>query len=120
MTTNFLYNFVKENKITKPLFIGYSIVFSVIFYFLFFIFFGDKGLVEFFSLKRQIANRDATKQELLSKMEAKKNMVDGISLNSLDLDLLDEQSRKVLGYVGKGELVIYQDNIKEVKHESSN
>ncbi len=109
MTRNFLYNFVKKYKITKPLFIGYSIVFSVIFYFLFFIFFGDKGLVEFFSLREQIANRDAIKQELLSKMEAKKNMVDGISLNSLDLDLLDEQSRKVLGYVGKGELVIYQD-----------
>ncbi len=120
MTTNVLYNFVKLNKITKPLFVGYCIVFSVIFYFLFFIFFGDKGLIEYFSLKSQIANREATKQELLSKMQAKKNMVDGISLDSLDLDLLDEQSRKVLGYVGKDELVIYQDKTKEVKNEPAN
>ena len=65
--------------------------------------------MEFFALKKQIANREAIKQELLTKMQAKKNMVDGISLNSLDLDLLDEQSRKVLGYVGKNELVVYQD-----------
>lgn len=120
MTTNILYNFVKTNKITKPLFVGYSIVFSIIFYFLFFIFFGDKGLVEYFALKKQISNREATKQELLSKMQAKKNMVDGISLNSLDLDLLDEQSRKVLGYVGKDELVIYQDKKNEVKNDARN
>jgi len=120
MTTDILYNFVKVHKITKPLFIGYCIVFSVIFYFLFFIFFGDKGLIEYYSLKKQIANREATKQELLSKMQAKKNMVDGISLNSLDLDLLDEQSRKVLGYVGKDELVIYQDKTKEEKHDTRN
>jgi hypothetical protein len=46
-------------------------------------------------------------------MQAKKNMVDGMSLNSLDLDLLDEESRKVLGYVGKNEVVIYQENLKE-------
>ncbi len=52
-------------------------------------------------------------------MQEKKNMVDGVSLDSLDLDLLDEQSRKVLGYVGKNEVVIYQDN-EEKEHESAN
>ncbi len=29
--------------------------------------------------------------------------------NSLDLDLVDEQSRKTLGYVGKDEIVIYRE-----------
>jgi cell division protein FtsB len=42
-------------------------------------------------------------------MQAKKNMVDGMNLESLDLDLLDEQARKVLGYAGKNEVVIYRE-----------
>lgn len=113
MTTNFLYNFVKDHNISKPLFIGYCIAFSLILYFLTFTIFNQKGLVEFFSLKKKIAGREAVKQELYNKMEAKKNMVDGMNINSLDVDLLDEQSRKVLGYVGKNEVVIYQDQNKQ-------
>jgi cell division protein FtsB len=50
-------------------------------------------------------------------MHNKKNMVDKMSTDSLDLDLLDEQSRKVLGYAGKNEVVIYQDKAGE-NHES--
>ncbi len=112
MTTSFLYNFVKKYHITKPLFTSYFMAFSLIFYFTFFTFFGDKGLVELISLKKQIANRGAVKEALATKMHAKKNMVDGMNLNSLDTDLLDEQSRKVLGYVGKNEVVIYRDQQK--------
>lgn len=43
-------------------------------------------------------------------MEEKQNMVDGMSADSLDLDLLDEQARKDLGYAKKSEIVIYQDD----------
>ena len=113
MTTNFLYNFVKENNVTKSVFIAYIIGFAVILYFIFFTIFGTKGLFELVSLRKKIENKDITKQELQTKMEAKKNMVDGMSPESLDLDLLDEESRKVLGYVKKGEIVVYQENAKE-------
>lgn len=64
-------------------------------------------------LQAKVENKEIAKQQLQDKMQAKKNMVDGMSLNSLDLDLLDEESRKVLGYVGKNEVVIYQENLKE-------
>ena len=87
-------------------------------YFFFFTFFGDKGLITFFSLKREVSNIEITKQEFINKMENRKNMVGGMSSDSLDLDLLDEQSRRVLGYVGKNEVVIYQDK-KEQGHESA-
>lgn len=109
MPTNFLYDFVKKHSITKPLFIGYFIALAVILYFTSFTFFGDKGLVTYFSLRKQIENKEIDKQELAAKMQAKKNMVDGMNLESLDIDLLDEQARKVLGYAGKNEVVIYQD-----------
>ncbi len=109
MQTNILYNFVKKNNITKPLFVSYCIIISTITYFLLFTIFGQKGLIEYFTLKKQVENKDIIKEELYSKMKAKKNMVDGMDLNALDIDLLDEQARKVLGYVGKNEVVIYQD-----------
>jgi len=112
MDKTFLYQFVKKYNITKPLFIGYFIAASVILYFLFFTIFGSKGVIQFFVLRKQIENKEIIKQELSDKMQAKKNMIDGMNLEALDLDLVDEQSRKVLGYVGKNEVVIYHDNNK--------
>ena len=108
-----LYHFVRKNNITKPLFLAYCIAISVILYFLFFTIFSEKGLVQFFALKQQIENKETTKQELSTKMQAKKNMVDGMNLNALDIDLLDEQARKVLGYAGKNEVIIYHDKKPE-------
>ena len=48
-------------------------------------------------------------QDLENKVKAKEAVVSGMKLDSLDLDLLDEQSRKILGYMGKDELVVYQN-----------
>ena len=109
MNKNFFYHFVKKHQISKALFISYFVAFSIIFYFGFFIIFGDKGLIKLANLSKQIQNKEVAKQEIFAKMQAKKNMVDGMNLNSLDLDLLDEQARKVLGYAGKNEVVIYRD-----------
>ena len=114
MTQNFIYEIVKKNNVTKRLFIGYFIAFAIIFYFTFFTLFGDKGLVTLHKLSKEISQKDVTKEELSAKMRAKKNMVEGMNQNSLDIDLLDEQARKTLGYAGKNEVVIYQDK----KHES--
>jgi len=106
---NFLYNFINENNINKKQFIGYCVGICLILYFLITTIFGDKSLIFYQSLKNQIQNKEAVKRELIAKMRSKKSMVEGMNLDSLDLDLVDEQSRKVLGYVGKNEVVIYQD-----------
>ncbi len=104
-----LYNFVKKHNITKSLFIGYSIGIAVICYFVFCTLFGQKGYFEYRALRHQVVNKETIKQDLVNKMQAKQNMVEGMNLNSLDLDLLDEQARKVLGYAGKNEVVVYQE-----------
>lgn len=106
MNPGLLYYFVKKHNISKLVFIGYFTGLVVVFYFLFLTFFGEKGLVQFFFLKQQIKNKEAQKQELIAKMHAKKNMVEGMNTNSLDIDLLDEQARKTLGYTGKNEVVV--------------
>jgi len=36
-------------------------------------------------------------------------MVEGMNVESLDLDLLDEEARRALGYSNKNEVVIYQN-----------
>ena len=81
----------------------------MIIYFIIVTIFGEKGLFFYKTLKSQVQNKEFVKRELISKMRTKKSMVEGMNLESLDLDLVDEQSRKVLGYVGKSEVVIYQD-----------
>jgi cell division protein FtsB len=119
VTDKALYNLVKKYHVTKLLFVSYFIALALIIYFLFITIFGQKGLIEYFSLKNQIENKEAIKEELLNKMNVKKNMVDGMNTNSLDIDLLDEQARKNLGYVGKNEVVIYQDNKNQGEQNES-
>lgn len=106
---SFFYDFIKEHNIRKSQFILYCVGVSLFFYFTITAIFGEKGLMSYNSLKTQVQNKELAKKELIAKMRTKKSMVEGMNLNSLDLDLVDEQSRKVLGYVGKNEVVIYQD-----------
>jgi len=104
-----IYNFVKKNRINKSVFLSYCTAFSLIFYFMFVSIFGDKGLIEYYSLKKESHRIENDKVELINKIRIKKDMIKAMDYESLDLDLVDEQSRKILGYVGKDEIVIYQD-----------
>jgi cell division protein FtsB len=71
--------------------------------------FGNKGVFTLIALDSQISKKDIIVQDLENKVKAKEAVVSGMKLDSLDLDLLDEQSRKILGYMGKDELVVYQN-----------
>lgn len=107
-----LYNFVKKHNITKKLFISYFTGFAVIIYFLCCSVIGKKGLMEYFTLRQKVQGRKIQKEELAAKMQLKQNLVEGMNVKSLDIDLLDEEARRVLGYAGKNEVVIYQDKDK--------
>lgn len=107
-----IYNFVKKHNLSKTLFICYFVLAAIAIYFLSCALFGQKGLIKYVNLKEEVANQDLIKQELEEKMRIKKNMVEGMQTESLDLDLLDEEARKSLGYSNKNEVVIYQENQK--------
>ena len=107
ITKNTLYNFVRRNRINKTTFVSYCVAISTILYFMFVSIFGDKGLVEYYLIKKQVSEIESKKSELQSKIRLKKEMIKGMDYDSLDLDLVDEQSRKTLGYVGKNEIVVY-------------
>ena len=104
-----LQNFIINYKISKGVFVSYFISFALIFYFSFFAMLGNKGVFTLIALDSQISKKDIIVQDLENKVKAKEAVVSGMKLDSLDLDLLDEQSRKILGYMGKDELVVYQN-----------
>jgi cell division protein FtsB len=105
-----LYNFVRRNRINKTTFLAYCMAISTIFYFMMVSIFGDKGLLTYYSLKKEAIRIENEKAELLNKIRIKREMIKSMNYDSLDLDLVDEQSRKILGYVGKDEVVIYQNS----------
>lgn len=106
---NFIFTFVKKNRINKSAFLTYSVLISLTFYFLLLSIFGEKGLIKLREIRQKTSIIESQKIEIENKINAKKKMVEGMNLESLDLDLVDEQSRKVLGYVGKNEKVIFKD-----------
>ncbi|MBL6664453.1 MAG: septum formation initiator family protein [Rickettsiales bacterium] len=106
---NILYKLVSKYSVPKRLFIVYFVALAVILYFLFFTLFGQKGLFKLLELEKIISNKESIKKDYQEKVEAKKRMVDGMKPGSLDVDLLDEQTRRNLGYVGKNEVVIYEE-----------
>jgi cell division protein FtsB len=95
--------------INKQIFITTCVCAALVLYFIFYAIFGDKGVVKYSQLKKELHNKELVKEGLENKMENKQNMVDGMSVESLDLDLLDEEARKNLGYAGKEEIVIYDE-----------
>ena len=76
-------------------------------YFLLATFKGEYGLFKKYQL---LATENTRKVELESqtkKKEILQNKVDRLSIYSLDLELLDEQARKVLGMIGEKEIIVY-------------
>lgn len=105
---------VKKWGITKQVFITGWVCVAIFLYFTFYTIFGDKGIIKYFELRKILEERDLVKSSLQNKVQNKQNLVNGMNLKSLDLDLLDEQARKNLGYAGKNEVVIFdKENDKE-------
>jgi cell division protein FtsB len=70
---------------------------------------GERGI---FALLRESSKLDALNAEIAeikSERQSIERKVQKLSSGSLDLDLLDEQSRNVLGHVGSDEVVIFLD-----------
>lgn len=68
---------------------------------------GEYGLLKKYQL---LATENVLKVELIHQTEKKQNLqnkVNRLSISSLDLELLDEQARRVLGMIGEKELIVY-------------
>ena len=104
--------FIQESAVPKKLFISSLIALSAVLYFSSYTLFGNKGVVKYFQLHRQLQEKILVQNKLNHEMENKKNMVSAMNIDSLDIDLLDEQVRKNLGFAGKNEVIIYDNKFK--------
>ena len=87
--------------------IYFSVCLILSIYFLLATFKGEYGLFKKYQL---LATENVLNIELIYQTETKQilqNKVNRLSISSLDLELLDEQARRVLGMIGEKELIFY-------------
>ena len=87
--------------------IYFSVCIILSIYFLLATFKGEYGLLKKYQM---LATENLLKVELIylkDKKQALLNKVNRLSVSSLDLELLDEQARRVLGMIGEKELIVY-------------
>ena len=94
----------KLNKTTSLL----IIVFILCAYFSYYTIYGKSGIFHYFEVRKEISERKNIKKKLENELDRQKHNIKSIKTNNLDLDLLDEQTRKKLGYAKDGEIIIYE------------
>lgn len=90
--------------------LGTTVYFAIsllaIMYFAFSAIRGDLGVIERLTLVAQYEDLSAERATLTAEIEAMKNKAYRLSDSFLDIDLLDEQARDVLGYLRADDLVL--------------
>jgi cell division protein FtsB len=84
----------------------------ILFYLGFHMVSGDRGVVALFKESRKLAALEAEFTAIAAQRQALDKKVKLLSDSSLDLDLLDEQARLVLGMAGKNEIVYFLSDEK--------
>lgn len=67
---------------------------------------GDRGLLAWVSLKQQNQQALAYLEDLRSKRVVEERRVRGLRVDSLDLDLLDQQARQILGFGARNDFIL--------------
>jgi len=83
------------------------VCFILIVYFLLASFKGEYGLFKKYQLIAQEKTLIIDLKHLSTTKDALKNKTQRLSTSSLDLELLDEQARSILGMIGEKEVIIY-------------
>jgi cell division protein FtsB len=87
-------------------FLATFISFGLFFYFSYHLMHGDRGYFAYKGLERKLAASEKLYDQTLAERQALENRVKLLRPSSLDLDMLDERARLVLGYVKPSEQVI--------------
>ncbi len=69
---------------------------------------GDRGLIAFWQLTKQVAHADTIYLRLSRERAAMQNRVSLLNPNTLDRDMLEERARFMLGYSLPDEIVIFR------------
>ena len=105
---SFFYNYIKRRKISKANFVAFFIFIFLSLYFFGNAFMGNDGYKEYISIKSQIKEKKYIQNSLLNKKKSKEEKIIKMRPQSLDIDLLDEEVKKNLGYVSDKEIMMHQ------------
>lgn len=86
---------------------------AALFYLAFHALHGDFGLYALLKENRRLETLEHDLKEATAERELLENKTKRMKADSLDLDLLDEQSRRVLGLSGDAEIVYFPNNEQE-------
>jgi cell division protein FtsB len=98
---------VLKNRII--LYFTFLITFFIFLYLVYFLVYGQRGILQYFYLSKQNQEYNETLAQLTSENQYMSNRIKKLQPNTLDLDFLDEQVRKKLGLIDKNEIVIILD-----------
>ena len=98
---------ILKNKII--LYFSFLITFFIFLYLVYFLVYGQRGLLQYFYLSKQNKEYKETLVQLTSENQYMSNRIKKLQPNTVDLDFLDEQIRKKLGFIDKNEIVIILD-----------
>ena len=98
---------VLKNRII--LYFSFLITFFIFLYLVYFLVYGQRGLLQYFYLSNQNQEYKETLAQLTSENQYISNRIKKLQPNTVDLDFLDEQVRKKLGLIDKNEIVIILD-----------
>ena len=98
---------VLKNRII--LYFSFLITFFIFLYLVYFLVYGQRGLLQYFYLSKQNQEYNKRLSHLTSENQYLSNRIKKLQPNTVDLDFLDEQVRKKLGLIDKNEIVIILD-----------
>ena len=98
---------VLKNRII--LYFSFLITFFIFLYLVYFLVYGQRGLLQYFYLSKQNQEYNERFSQLTSENQYLSNQIKKLQPNTVDLDFLDEQVRKKLGLIDKNEIVIILD-----------
>ena len=98
---------VLKNRII--LYFSFLITFFIFLYLVYFLVYGQRGLLQYFYLSKQNQESNETLAQLTSENQYLNNRIKKLQPNTVDLDFLDEQVRKKLGLIDKNDIVIILD-----------
>ena len=98
---------ILKNRII--LYLSFLVTFFIFIYLVYFLIYGQRGLLQYFYLSKQ--NQEYTQKltKLTSENDFFSDRIKRLQPNTVDLDFLDEQVRKKLGLIDKNEIVIILD-----------
>jgi cell division protein FtsB len=92
--------------------LGPLLVVFIMFYLCFHLVSGEHGLLALFTETRRLDTLKAELSDVKARHDAMEHKVRLLSDKSLDLDMLDERVRHVLGMTGKNEIVYFLPDTK--------